>query len=475
MKFASLIVPGGARPRSPPRSRRATADRAADADATPTRRPACRVQPPTTSAGPDGADARRARSRSRCSSSRRLRAERAPQIEAARGRVDQSRVAPRTRPSRSTASVGTGSTSPAARAARRATGTRSCGGSSATATYDRARRAGELADLRLRADRARTSAPPRRTPMPPQPAIGTTALDVRRDVEIAYLEAVARARLDRWSPRPPSRARTATSIRRSGSSPRRPRIRSRSRRRRRATRTRSRRSRRRRATRRSRSRTCAPRSAGSIRRARRRSIRTGRRRRRPSRRSSPQLVDDRAQVPPRDRRSSTSRSSPPMRASTRRTPSAARCCRRRAQHAVDARARRLDRRSRPGAAGLTLSWPLFDGGKSRGRRQRIASANVATALAPARRAARHADLAARVGARADRREPRERRRRRPRRSPRRSAQLKLADARYAQGLGSQIELADAQTAVTTAEGNLVTAEWPARRRVGAAAPRARPS
>ena len=35
------------------------------------------------------------------------------------------------------------------------------------------------------------------------------------------------------------------------------------------------------------------------------------------------------------------------------------------------------------------------------------------------------------------------------------AQLKLAEARYTQGLGSQIELADAQTAVTTAEGNLV--------------------
>lgn len=38
------------------------------------------------------------------------------------------------------------------------------------------------------------------------------------------------------------------------------------------------------------------------------------------------------------------------------------------------------------------------------------------------------------------------------------AQLKLAEARYAQGLGSQIELADAQTAVTTAAGNLISAE-----------------
>ncbi|MGH2900198.1 MAG: TolC family protein, partial [Solirubrobacteraceae bacterium] len=39
------------------------------------------------------------------------------------------------------------------------------------------------------------------------------------------------------------------------------------------------------------------------------------------------------------------------------------------------------------------------------------------------------------------------------------AQLQLAEARYTQGLGSQIELADAQTAVTTAQGNLVSAEF----------------
>ena len=38
-------------------------------------------------------------------------------------------------------------------------------------------------------------------------------------------------------------------------------------------------------------------------------------------------------------------------------------------------------------------------------------------------------------------------------------ELKLAEARYAQGLGSQIELADAETAVTTASGNLITSEW----------------
>ena len=39
------------------------------------------------------------------------------------------------------------------------------------------------------------------------------------------------------------------------------------------------------------------------------------------------------------------------------------------------------------------------------------------------------------------------------------AQLKLANARYAQGLGSQIELADAQYVVTEAQGNLISAEW----------------
>src|SRR5690606_27042903 len=38
-------------------------------------------------------------------------------------------------------------------------------------------------------------------------------------------------------------------------------------------------------------------------------------------------------------------------------------------------------------------------------------------------------------------------------------QLELAEARYAAGLGSQIELTDAQFAVTTASGNLISAEW----------------
>jgi outer membrane protein len=109
------------------------------------------------------------------------------------------------------------------------------------------------------------------------------------------------------------------------------------------------------------------------------------------------------------------------------------------------------------SAGLTLSWQIFDGGRTRAE-TRIARAgltgahaerdallvNVTTQLAAARSQiiANRANVAASdeavVAAR---------------------AQLKLAEARYAQGLGSQIELADAQTAVTTAEGNSVQAQW----------------
>ena len=108
-------------------------------------------------------------------------------------------------------------------------------------------------------------------------------------------------------------------------------------------------------------------------------------------------------------------------------------------------------------AGLSLSWNLFDGGRSAAD-ARVARANVQSAAAQrdallvsltsqldsarsqivANRANVQASTEAVTAAR---------------------AQLKLADARYAQGLGSQIELADAQTAVTTAEGNLVTAEF----------------
>jgi outer membrane protein len=109
------------------------------------------------------------------------------------------------------------------------------------------------------------------------------------------------------------------------------------------------------------------------------------------------------------------------------------------------------------SAGLTLSWQLFDGGRARAD-QRIARANAASAeaqrdsllvsltsqleLARAQIASSRGGLAASAEAVTAAR-----------------AQLKLAEARYAQGLGGQIELADAQQAVTTAEGNLVQAQW----------------
>ena len=109
------------------------------------------------------------------------------------------------------------------------------------------------------------------------------------------------------------------------------------------------------------------------------------------------------------------------------------------------------------SAGLTLSWSLFDGGRSAAD-ARIAQANLQGAaaardallvsltsqldLARSQIIANRANVAASTEAVTAAR-----------------AQLHLADARYAQGLGSQIELADAQTAVTTAEGNLVQAEF----------------
>jgi outer membrane protein TolC len=109
------------------------------------------------------------------------------------------------------------------------------------------------------------------------------------------------------------------------------------------------------------------------------------------------------------------------------------------------------------SAGLQLSWSLFDGGRSAAD-ARIAQANVAGAaaardallvsltsqldLARSQIVANRANVAASTEAVTAAR-----------------AQLHLADARYTQGLGSQIELADAQTAVTTAEGNLIQAEF----------------
>lgn len=107
--------------------------------------------------------------------------------------------------------------------------------------------------------------------------------------------------------------------------------------------------------------------------------------------------------------------------------------------------------------GLSLTWQAFDGGRAAAD-ARVAKANRESALAQrdallldlttqldsaraqidANRAATQASLEAVESAR---------------------AQLELAEARYSQGLGSQIELADAQTAVTTAEGNLIQSEF----------------
>jgi outer membrane protein len=108
-------------------------------------------------------------------------------------------------------------------------------------------------------------------------------------------------------------------------------------------------------------------------------------------------------------------------------------------------------------AGLVLSWQIYDGGSSRAS-MRIANANLTSAkasrdalvisLTSELDAARSRIVANRANVTASTEAVEAAR-----------AQLKLADARYAQGLGSQIELADAQTAVTTAEGNLISAEW----------------
>jgi outer membrane protein len=109
------------------------------------------------------------------------------------------------------------------------------------------------------------------------------------------------------------------------------------------------------------------------------------------------------------------------------------------------------------SAALTLSWNLWDGGKS------FADARVAKANVTANEAERDALLvqltsdldSARsqiIANRANVQASNEA-------VVAAQTQLKLSDARYANGLGSQIELADAQTAVTTAEGNLVTAQF----------------
>jgi len=108
-------------------------------------------------------------------------------------------------------------------------------------------------------------------------------------------------------------------------------------------------------------------------------------------------------------------------------------------------------------AGLSLTWQLYDGGKASAD-ARIAHANVE--LAAAQRDALLVTLTSQLdSARAQIVANRANVQASTEAVTAARAQLKLAEARYAQGLGSQIELADAQTAVTTAEGNLVQAEF----------------
>jgi outer membrane protein TolC len=108
-------------------------------------------------------------------------------------------------------------------------------------------------------------------------------------------------------------------------------------------------------------------------------------------------------------------------------------------------------------AGITLSWLAFDGGKSAAD-VRVAHANLVgsqaqrDALLVSLTSQLDADRATVIAQRANVAASNEA-------VSAAKQQLKLAEARYAQGLGSQIELADAQTAVTTAEGNLISAEF----------------
>ncbi|HTR53820.1 MAG TPA: TolC family protein [Kofleriaceae bacterium] len=108
-------------------------------------------------------------------------------------------------------------------------------------------------------------------------------------------------------------------------------------------------------------------------------------------------------------------------------------------------------------AGITLAWAVWDGGKSYAD-QHVAHANEISAVAQ-----RDELLLTLTSALESARAQIE-----TNRAAVTAAQegvtsakfaLHLAEERYKNGLGSQIELADAQTAVTTAEGNLVNAEW----------------
>ncbi len=109
------------------------------------------------------------------------------------------------------------------------------------------------------------------------------------------------------------------------------------------------------------------------------------------------------------------------------------------------------------SAGISLTWLAFDGGKSKAD-VRVAEANLAGSIASrdallvtltsALDSARAQIVANRANVQAS-----------GEAIDAAKQQLILAEGRYAQGLGSQIELADAQTAVTTAQGNLVLAEY----------------
>ena len=102
-------------------------------------------------------------------------------------------------------------------------------------------------------------------------------------------------------------------------------------------------------------------------------------------------------------------------------------------------------------AGLTLSWQLYDGGRARlprsGSRAPTCAGVIAqrdallVSLTSQLDAARSQIVANRANVIASTEAVTAAR-----------AQLQLADARYTQGLGSQIELADAQSAVTTGRG-----------------------
>jgi OMF family outer membrane factor len=108
-------------------------------------------------------------------------------------------------------------------------------------------------------------------------------------------------------------------------------------------------------------------------------------------------------------------------------------------------------------AGLSLTWQAWDGGKSAAD-ARVAAANVQSAIA--QRDALLVTLTSTLeAARAQISTNKEAVKAANEGVVAAQAQLNLAEKRYALGLGSQIELADAQTAVTTAAGNLVSAEW----------------